>query len=100
MSDQKNSIRAIVRKETATLVFLFLIGLVVLPVLVYLVGNIVFGAYDGSGFSAFYGALHSDFRAGEPVVWFLMLSPYIGWQILRFTVWGFRYPQHRDAPTE
>ncbi len=34
--------------------------------------------------------LHGELRTGEPVVWFLMLSPYLAWQLLRLTVYGFR----------
>lgn len=69
---------------------LFLVGLVALPLLIYLVGEAVFGAYEGSGFGAFYGQLHGEFRAGEPAVVFLLLAPYILWQLLRLTSRVFR----------
>jgi hypothetical protein len=84
---------AIVRKETALFLILLLTGLLVLPIVIYAVGNIVFGAYEGSGFMEFYGTLHSEFRAGQRLVWFLMFSPYLVWQGSRLTAWGFRRPK-------
>lgn len=77
-------------KELATFAILFFVGLVLLPIAVYLVGNAVFGGYEDGGFSTFYGALHSDLRDGAVPVWFLVLSPYLVWQLLRLTVWGYR----------
>jgi len=64
--------------------------MVILPFSVYSVGKSVFGEYGGTGFSAFYGTLHSALRDGEPAVLFLVLSPYLIWQLTRLTIWGFR----------
>lgn len=77
-------------KETALFVWLLLIGLLVVPIAIYLVGEYVFGAYGGNGFMAFYGDLHGRLRERDPVVWFLVLSPYLVWQLFRLTVWSFR----------
>ena len=77
-------------KELATFASLFFIGIVVVPIATYLVGNALFGSYGDGGFSVFYGALHADLRDGALPVWFLVLSPYIVWQILRLTIWGYR----------
>jgi hypothetical protein len=87
-----NSLKKIARKEFILFVLLFLAGLLFLPLLIYFIGKSIFGTYDGSGFATFYGTLHSEFRAGEPVVWFLMLSPYIVWQVFRLSIWAFRRP--------
>ena len=84
------SLKNRILKEMALFGALFLVGLVVLPLLIYLVGEAVFGAYEGAGFSAFYGQLHGEFRAAEPAVVFLLLAPYILWQLLRATVRVFR----------
>lgn len=80
----------IVRKEFILFLVLLLTGLLILPAVIYVVGKAVFGAYDANGFITFYGMLHSEFRAGVPVVWFLMFSPYIIWQSMRLTLWAFR----------
>ena len=60
-----------------------LFGLVVIPVIIYKVGIAVFGTYGGEGFGDFYGTLSAKIRAGNPYAWFLVLSPYMGWQSLR-----------------
>lgn len=78
------------RKEVTLFLVLTLVGMLVLPSIVYMIGTTVFGAYGNGGFATFYGTLHGEFRAGEPVVIFLMFAPYIIWQVLRWTVRGFR----------
>ena len=69
---------------------LLFVGLLIMPIAVYMVGNSVFGKYSGNGFSDFYGMVHRAIRDGEPAILFLVLSPYIIWQMMRLTVWGFR----------
>jgi hypothetical protein len=90
MSESTTHPKSTARKELALFLVLFFTGLVVLPILIYVVGSALFGEYSGSGFSDFYQMLHGELRDGEPVVWFLMLSPYIAWQLLRLTIFGFR----------
>ena len=82
--------KQVVLRETAIFLGLLLFGLVILPVGIYLVGDKVFGSYAGHGFGDFFGALSSKFRIGEPVAWFLVLSPYIGVQIIRLTMLGWK----------
>jgi hypothetical protein len=89
-TDTRTKNKAATRELALFLVMLF-IGMVILPALIYFIGRSPFGEYGGTGFSDFYGSLHGKFRSGEPVVWFLMLSPYIAWQLLRLTLHGFRY---------
>ena len=85
-------------KEAVWLGVLALIGLVLLPIAIYLVGRTVFGEYGGDGFGGFYGELLSGFVSGEPVVWFLLLSPYLLWLLFRVTVWGFRRLGRSEPP--
>ncbi len=77
-------------REAALFLGLLFVGLVILPIAVFMVGSSVFGEYGGKGFSGFYGTVHSSIRDGELAIIFLVLSPYIVWQSLRLTVWGFR----------
>jgi hypothetical protein len=86
----RKALKDVIRQETALFLLLLLTGLLLLPIVIYAVGTAVFGAYEGSGFMEFYATLHSEFRAGQRVVWFLMLSPYLVWQGTRLTAWGFR----------
>ncbi len=89
------SLKKTATKESALILCLLFFGLLILPLAIYMVGKSVFGDYGGSGFSAFYGTLHSAIRDGEPVVPFLVLSPYLVWQLTRLTVWGFRHAWRR-----
>jgi len=92
MSANLNKQKKTAMRELAVFLVLLFAGLVILPLSIYLVGRTLFGEYGGStGFSDFYGMLHSEMRSGEPVVWFLMLTPYIAWQMLRLTIFGFRH---------
>jgi len=90
MSASESNWKTTASRESALFLVLMFVGLFFLPVSIYFVGHAMFGEYGGSGFSAFYGALHSDLRAGVSTVWLLVCSPYLGWQLLRLTWYGFR----------
>ena len=75
--------------ELALALSLMFVGLVLLPLAVYLTGQSVFGEYGGAGFSDFYRRLSGEVREGRPVVWFLVLSPYLIFMLLRFTFRAF-----------
>lgn len=90
MATTGNSLKNIARKETALFFGLLFIGLVLMPIAIYLVGGKVFGAYGGYGYGDFFGNLSGKIRAGDLVAWFLVLSPYLAWQMLRLTRLGWR----------
>jgi len=96
MTTAENTPKPRAKKEAILFLAMLLTGLFLLPVVVYVIGRTVFGAYDGGSFATFYGMLHSDFRAGEPAVWFLILSPYLIWMLFRLTVKGFRHSREAD----
>jgi hypothetical protein len=75
--------------ELALALMLVFAGMVLLPLSIYLTGQSVFGEYGGAGFSDFFGRLSGELREGRPVVWFLVLSPYLILMLLRLTVWAF-----------
>jgi hypothetical protein len=89
MSQTQDHIRNTAKQEAVLLLWLLLAGLFLLPVVIYFIGHTMFGEFSG-GFMAFYGLLHSELRGGEIAVWFLVLSPYIVWQLLRLTIHAFR----------
>jgi len=76
--------------ECAVFLGLLFVGLVLLPIAIYLVGGEVFGEYGKQGFGGFYRALSGRVRDGDLVAIFLVLSPYLCWSILRLTVGGWR----------
>ena len=94
---RSNSVRQRATKEVAWLLGLFLLGLFLAPVIIYKVGQIVFGTYGGVGFSEFFGTLNGKIRDGDIVAWFLVLSPYFGWQCLRLVAMGWRWAGRHNA---
>lgn len=92
---QSSELKNRLLKETALLAVLGFFGLAVLPLCIYFVGEAIFGEYGNGGFSSFFGALHRELREGEPAAWFLLLSPYLLWQLARLTLWALRQLERR-----
>ncbi len=90
MPDSSQHLKRILQKEAALFLGLFFFGIVLLPVAIYLVGQSVFGEYSGHGFADFYASLHYELRIGQKVTWYLVLSPYLCWQLFRLTIHTFR----------
>jgi len=87
---QPSSLRQRATKEFAILAGFLFLGLVVVPIIIFQVGQVIFGAYGGAGYGDFYGTLSAKVRSGDSVAWFLVLSPYLGWQCLRLLVFSWR----------
>lgn len=83
-------IKQLAIRESALFIGLLFVGLVFLPIAIYLVGQSVFGAYGGVGFSEFFGTLSAKVRHGDIVAWFLILSPYLSWLCLRLSVFAWK----------
>ena len=81
--------KTITREAALLLGFLFL-GLVLLPVAIYVVGQAIFGDYGGGSYGHFFSELSGRIRAGDSAAWFVVLSPYLGWQTLRLIALGWR----------
>lgn len=86
----QESLKTLALKELALLAGLLFLGFVVLPVAVFAVGQIVFGAYAGAGYGDFFSTLSNKIMRFDPVAWFLILSPYLGMQCLRLAIIGWR----------
>lgn len=95
------SFRKSVRKELALFLGLLFLGLVLLPVAIFFVGQQVFGDYGGAGFAGFFNTLGGNLRQGNWVAWFLVLAPYLAWQTVRLTrlLWRIagHSPSHRTT---
>ena len=89
------NLKSKVLRELALFLGLLLLGMLILPMAIYFVGNLVFGDYGGAGFQDFYGEVHAAIRTGDGVVWFLILSPYLVCQMLRFSL---RFFFRTDGP--
>jgi hypothetical protein len=90
VSEEPSTLSTLLKKEAAVFLVLLFVGLVILPICIWFLGNAVFGAYDGAGYSDFFGTLTGKIRSGNLVAWFLVLSPWIVWQCLRLIAFGWR----------
>ncbi|MCP5092696.1 MAG: hypothetical protein GY949_17425 [Gammaproteobacteria bacterium] len=91
MSDNPTILKKTLRKEFALLVGLLFFGIVLMPGVIYLVGQGIFGSYGGQGYGDFFGTLSAKIRGGDAVAWFLVLSPYLVWQSLRLMALAWRF---------
>jgi hypothetical protein len=98
LQDRPASARKIITREAGLLLGLFLLGLVVLPIAVYSVGQAIFGDYGGGSYGHFYSQLSGRIRAADPAAWFLVMSPYLALQTLRLIALGWRTAGRRPAP--
>jgi len=85
-----SAIKQSLRKESALFTGLLFVGLVLVPFAVFSVGQVVFGDYGGIGYADFFATLSEKVRYFDGVAWFLILSPYIGWQCLRLLAAAWR----------
>lgn len=98
MEEPQNSLRKAITRELGLLLGLLFVGMVLLPVAVYVVGQAIFGEYGGGGYAHFFANLSGRIRAGDAGAWFLVLSPYLGWQTLRLIALGWRTAGRRPEP--
>ena len=90
MTETEDSRKRPRSREIKLFLTLLLVGLVLLPGVIYVVGHAIFGDFGGSGLASFYRSLIGELVTGEPGAWFLILSPYLVWQTLRATTRAFR----------
>jgi hypothetical protein len=99
VAQQANVFKQRAKKEIGLLLGLLFIGLVVMPIATFIVGEQLFGAYGGRGYSDFFGTLSGKIRTGDLVAWFLILSPYLAWQTVRLTALGWQLAGHHGDQT-
>ena len=95
MTTPKNKKNTLVWREAILFLATLLFGLFLLPAAIYLVGQAVFGDYSGTGITEFYERIYRGIGAGDGFIWFLVLSLYLGLQMLRLTIWLFRQNRQR-----
>ncbi|MBT8090205.1 MAG: hypothetical protein KJO01_08355 [Gammaproteobacteria bacterium] len=91
MTENPSIVKRGIRRELGLFVGLLFVGFVLMPVAIFWVGQSLFGAYGGQGYSDFFGTISEKIRSGDGVAWFLVLSPYLVWQCLRLTALAWRY---------
>lgn len=85
------------RREFTIGALLLFFGIAVLPALIYLVGTVVIGPYEGDGIASLYAAILAGAGNLEPVPWLLILSPYLVVQLLRVML-ALRRPRRAVKP--
>jgi hypothetical protein len=92
------------RKELLLALACLAVGAIVLPILIYVVGVPLLGAYGGgAGIGAFYGDFLRNLMAGMLRTWFIVLAPYLMLALLRliFWPWGRKLPVNQGGvPSE
>jgi len=73
-------------KEVLLALALLVCGLVILPILIYVVGQQIIGEYE-DGLLGFYEAIADALIEGSVFAWILILWPYLTVQLFRFSLW-------------
>jgi hypothetical protein len=98
LAENPSALAKIVRKEAGLFVGFLFLGFVMMPVAIYFVGQGIFGDYGGNGYREFFAGLSGRIRSGDGVAWFLVLSPYLGWQSVRLMLFGWRLTSGPKKP--
>lgn len=91
VSENPSLLKKAIRKELGLFVGLLFIGVVLMPIAIFWVGQSFFGDYGGHGYGDFFGTISEKIRGGDGVAWFLVLSPYLVWQCVRITILAWRH---------
>ena len=91
-----------IKKRAVSELLLFAVllfaGFIIMPIAMYLIGNQVFGEYEG-GYGRFFGLLSKGMLNGHTETWFLVLSPWLAVQTIRAVRAGLRMTaQTRATP--
>jgi hypothetical protein len=79
--------RSRLKAESLTTLLLIFVGFVMLPCMIYLVGQFVIGEYEGEGgLGGLFIAIYQSLGRGNIATWILVLSPYFVVQLLRLIV--------------
>jgi hypothetical protein len=87
---KQSELKQIALKELALLLVLLFTGFVLVPIVIYLIGQNLLGQFGGYGYGDFFGDLSGKIRSGDATAWFFVLSPYLVWQTLRLTLHAWR----------
>ena len=81
-----------IRRELLWLLIGLPLGLLLLPVLIWLVGARTFGPYAGGEAGDLVNHFFQGLGQGAPTFWLVAVGPYVGLLLLRVLVQAFRGP--------
>jgi hypothetical protein len=79
-----------VRRELLWILIALVIGVLLLPPLIWLVGSRVFGGYAGGGIRDLVDHFFRALGQGQQGAWIVALGPYLAILVLRLTVGGIQ----------
>lgn len=90
--DQTSGTQRRVVRELLTALVLLVLGVLVLPLAVFQLGGLLFGAYEGGtgSLGSFFEALFEALGQRDTAAWLLVLSPLGMVLLLRLGVWFLR----------
>lgn len=89
------------KKELAYLVAALAVGALLEPILVFLVGQALFGDYaEGAGLGTFFANFWKDLAAADPVPWLMLFAPYLLVIWLRLVTYPVRHAGNRKTANQ
>lgn len=87
------------RRELILAGILIAVGALLLPLAIYFTGQALLGPYsdEGHGLGRLYSDIFGDLAGGFLPAWILVLSPWLGIQLLRLALIPLRRMQKREA---
>ena len=78
-------------KKITIFFLLFLIGLFMLPLLLFAINDFIFGKYTGDGFVDYYNIYFNLMQKGNIAAWFISFSPYLVYLAAKMTIKALSY---------
>jgi hypothetical protein len=82
------------RRELLWMLIALVVGVLLLPPLIWLVGSRVFGPYAGGGSRELVGHFFAGLGQGRAALWLVALGPYLVVSAARITLAGMRAVRH------
>jgi hypothetical protein len=85
--------------ESAVVVAALLIGVVLMPILIFYAGVATLGRYDGANLHSLYGSLFASLEEGSIASWVVFLGPYALYLLFRaLRIWWRAGPPPGGQP--
>ena len=90
LASSPKTVRQRITAEVGLFTGLLFLGFVIMPIVIWFIGQNIFGAYGGEGYGDFFGSLSAKIRARDTAAWFLVLSPWLAIMVLRLMALAWR----------
>jgi hypothetical protein len=76
--------------ETAVVAAALLVGVFLMPILIFYAGVATLGRYDGASLQSLYGSLFASLKEGSIASWVVFLGPYALYLLFRALLFWWR----------